>query len=90
MCEAPKSGYRAKIGDAEETPEQKAGDAEREVDRELGELEREGDRMEERLDANDDQADDGGAAKAAEGSGPVVDETDVPEDEGESAEESGQ
>lgn len=46
--------------------------------------------MEERLDAIGDQADDGGAAKAAEGSGPGVDETDVPEDEGELTEEAGQ
>jgi hypothetical protein len=66
------------------------GEAEREADQELGELEDAGDEMEERLTAVADETGDVAVPYPAEAAGPGVDESDIPEDEGESAHEAGQ
>ena len=78
------------MSETEETPEQEIGQTEREADQQIGELEHEGKEMEERLEAVGDRAGDVDVEKPAEASEPGVDETDVPEGEGESAEEAGQ
>jgi hypothetical protein len=76
--------------DAGETPEQGIGETERKADQELRELEHEGDEMEERLEAAGNPADESAVANPAEPSEPGVDEADLPEGEGESAERAGQ
>ena len=78
------------MNDPEDTADRDIGEAEREADEEIEELENEGDRMEARLDAAGDQADDVDVPEPADAPPPGIDETDVPEGEGESAEEAGQ
>ena len=78
------------MGDPEDTGSREIGEAEREADQEIEELEREGDEMEERLDASGAEADEVNVPEPGEAPSPGLDETDIPEGEGESAEEAGQ
>ena len=77
------------MADTEESAQQEISEADQAARRELDELEHEGDEMEERLETAESES-DARVPEPGDAWEPGVDESDIPEGEGEAAEEAGQ
>ncbi|HEX2127914.1 MAG TPA: hypothetical protein VHF58_01720 [Solirubrobacterales bacterium] len=78
------------MSETDETAQEEIGETAREADHELSELEQEGKEMEGRLEEAEAESGDVDVPAPADATEPGLDETDIPEGEGESADEAGQ